>query len=76
VTAQDRLAGNADFRGGEDTCARISAMSHEEVAAWEGFAVALAGAAAVLAGLVVVAVSINIDRILPVRGLPAGPARA
>jgi hypothetical protein len=45
-------------------------VSHEEVAAWEGFAVALAGAAAVLAGLVFVAVSINIDRILPVRGLP------
>jgi hypothetical protein len=45
-------------------------MSHEELAAWEGFAVALAGAAAVLAGLVFVAVSINIDRILPVRGLP------
>jgi hypothetical protein len=45
-------------------------MSHEEIAAWEGFAVALAGAAAVLAGLVFVAVSINIDRILPVRGLP------
>jgi hypothetical protein len=45
-------------------------MSHEDIAAWEGFAVALAGAAAVLAGLVFVAVSINIDRILSVRGLP------
>jgi hypothetical protein len=45
-------------------------MSHEDVAAWEGFAVAMAGAAAVLAGLVFVAVSINIDRILLVRGLP------
>jgi len=45
-------------------------MSHEDIAAWEGFAVALVGAAAVLAGLVFVAVSINIDRILPVRGLP------
>jgi modulator of FtsH protease len=45
-------------------------MSHEDIAAWEGFAVALAGAAAVLAGLVFVAVSMNIDRILPVRGLP------
>jgi hypothetical protein len=45
-------------------------VGHEDVAAWEGFAVALAGAAAVLAGLVFVAVSINIDRILPVRGLP------
>jgi hypothetical protein len=45
-------------------------VSHEDIAAWEGFAVALAGAAAVLAGLLFVAVSINIDRILPVRGLP------
>jgi hypothetical protein len=45
-------------------------MSHEDIVAWEGFAGALAGAAAVLAGLVFVAVSINIDRILPVRGLP------
>jgi hypothetical protein len=45
-------------------------MSHDDILAWEGFAVALAGAAAVLAGLVFVAVSINIDRILPVRGLP------
>lgn len=44
-------------------------MSHEDLVAWEGFAVALAGAAAVLAGLVFVAVSINTDRILPVRGL-------
>jgi hypothetical protein len=45
-------------------------MSHEDIVAWEGFAVALAGAVAVLAGLVFVAVSINSDRILPVRGLP------
>jgi hypothetical protein len=45
-------------------------MSHEEIAAWESFAVAMVGAAAVLAGLVFVAISINIDRILPVRGLP------
>jgi hypothetical protein len=45
-------------------------VSHEDIAAWEGFAVALVGAAAVLAGLVLVAVSINIDRLLPVRGLP------
>jgi hypothetical protein len=45
-------------------------VSHEDIAAWEGFGVALTGAAAVLAGLVFVAVSINIDRILPVRGLP------
>jgi hypothetical protein len=68
--------GTPTSAAGEDACDRISAVSHEEVAAWEGFAVALAGAAAVLAGLVFVAVSINIDRILPVRGLPAGPARA
>jgi hypothetical protein len=45
-------------------------MSHEDIAAWEGFAVALAGASAVLAGLVFLAVSINIDRILRLRGLP------
>jgi hypothetical protein len=45
-------------------------MSHEEIAAWEGFAVALAGASAVLAGLVFVAVTINIERILRLRGLP------
>lgn len=45
-------------------------MSHDEVAAWEGFAVAMAGACAVLAGLVFVAVSINISRILQVRGVP------
>lgn len=45
-------------------------MTYQDVAAWESFAVALAGAAAVLAGLVFVAVSVNIDRILAVRGLP------
>jgi hypothetical protein len=45
-------------------------VSHEDLAAWEGFAVALAGASAVLAGLVFLAVSINIDRILRLRGLP------
>src|SRR5215813_4613040 len=45
-------------------------MTQADVAAWEGFAVAMAGAAAVLAGLVFVAVSVNIDRILAVRGLP------
>lgn len=41
-----------------------------DVAEWGEFAVALGGAAAVLAGLVFVAVSMNIDRILRVRGLP------
>jgi hypothetical protein len=45
-------------------------MTHEDIAAWESFAVAMAGASAVLAGLVFVAVSINIDRILRVQGPP------
>lgn len=45
-------------------------MTHEEIAAWEGFAVALAGAAAVLSGLLFVAISLNIDRILRIRTLP------
>jgi hypothetical protein len=45
-------------------------MSHEDIAAWEGFAVALVGACAVLAGLVFLAVTMNIDRILRIRGLP------
>ena len=44
-------------------------MTPGDVAAWEGFAVALAGVCAVLAGLVFLAVSINIGRILRVRGL-------
>ena len=44
-------------------------MTPRDVAAWEGFAVALAGVCAVLAGLVFLAVSINIERILRVRGL-------
>jgi hypothetical protein len=37
---------------------------------WVEFGVALAGAAAVLAGLVFVAVSINLEKVLEVRGLP------
>lgn len=45
-------------------------MSHEELAAWEGFAVALVGAAAVLSGLLFVAVSLNMERILRSRTLP------
>jgi hypothetical protein len=45
-------------------------MTHEEIAAWEGFAVALAGAAAVLSGLLFVAVSLNMERILRIRTLP------
>ena len=44
-------------------------MTRADIAAWESFAVALAGVCAVLAGLVFVAVSINIGRILRVRGL-------
>ena len=44
-------------------------MTSADIAAWESFAVALAGVCAVLAGLVFVAVSINIGRILRVRGL-------
>jgi hypothetical protein len=45
-------------------------MPADEIAAWEDFTAALAGACAVLAGLVYVAVSINIGRILRIRGLP------
>ena len=37
---------------------------------WTSFAVALAGVAAVLAGLVFVALSVNLERILRVAGLP------
>jgi hypothetical protein len=38
---------------------------------WVEFAVALAGAAAVLTGLVFVSVSINLEKVLEVHGLPA-----
>jgi len=44
-------------------------MTRADVEAWDSFAVALAGVCAVLAGLVFLAVSINIERILRVRGL-------
>jgi modulator of FtsH protease len=44
-------------------------MTPADIAAWESFAAALAGVCAVLAGLVFLAVSINIERILRVRGL-------
>jgi hypothetical protein len=37
---------------------------------WDEFGVALAGAAAVLTGLVFVAVSINLEKVLDVHGLP------
>src|SRR5215470_13198639 len=45
-------------------------MSIEDIAAWHDFAIALVGAAAVLAGLVFLAVSINIRHILAIPGLP------
>jgi modulator of FtsH protease len=45
-------------------------MTRADVTAWNGFAAALAGASAALAGLVFVAVSINISRILSVPRLP------
>ena len=45
-------------------------MSTVDHSAWEGFAVAEVGAAAVLTGLVFVAVSVNIDKVLGVAGLP------
>jgi hypothetical protein len=45
-------------------------MSGEHLQGWGEFAVAAAGAAAVLTGLIFVAVSINLERILAVRGLP------
>ncbi|MGB0094649.1 MAG: hypothetical protein WBP81_19215 [Solirubrobacteraceae bacterium] len=38
--------------------------------AWTEFAAAAAGASAVLAGLVFVAVSINLEKVLEVKGLP------
>jgi hypothetical protein len=45
-------------------------MSAYDAHAWAELGVAAAGAAAVLAGLVFVAVSINLERVLEVRGLP------
>jgi hypothetical protein len=51
-------------------------MSHEDIVAWEGYAVAVAGAGAVLAGLVFVAVSINIDRICQCGVFLGGLAKA
>jgi hypothetical protein len=45
-------------------------MSAYDAHAWAELGVAAAGAAAVLAGLVFVAVSINLERVVGVRGLP------
>jgi hypothetical protein len=45
-------------------------MSGYDPHEWVEFGVALAGAAAVLAGLVFVSVSINLDKVLEVHGLP------
>ena len=45
-------------------------MSAYDISEWTDFFVAGAGASAALAGLVFVAVSINVDRILKFRGLP------
>jgi hypothetical protein len=42
---------------------------------WEGLFLAGAGASAALAGLLFVAISINLDRILKGRGCLAGPGR-
>jgi hypothetical protein len=45
-------------------------MNAYDIHGWGEFGVAAAGAAAVLAGLVFVAVSINLEKVLEVRGLP------
>jgi hypothetical protein len=45
-------------------------MSAYDPHGWVEFAVAVVGAAAVLMGLIFVAVSINLERLLAVRGLP------
>jgi len=43
---------------------------------WSEFSVAVAGAAAALAGLIIVAMSVNIERILATRSVPARAAAA
>jgi hypothetical protein len=45
-------------------------MSAYDAHAWVEFGVALAGAAAVLTGLVFVSVSVNLEKVLEVHGLP------
>ena len=45
-------------------------MTAYEAHQWVEFGVAVAGAAAVLAGLIFVSVSINLDKVLEVHGLP------
>jgi len=51
-------------------------MADASGAAWSDFAVAMAGAAAALAGLVMVAISVNIKEILALPSLPARAAAA
>ncbi|WP_104162391.1 hypothetical protein [Cryobacterium sp. N22] len=51
-------------------------MDESVTAGWSDFAVAMAGAAAALAGLVMVAISVNIREILALPGLPARAAAA
>jgi hypothetical protein len=46
------------------------------MAEWESFAVAQVGAAAVLAGLIFVGVSVNLDQVLKIPGLPGRAAEA
>jgi hypothetical protein len=51
-------------------------MSHEDIAAWEGFAVALVGAAAVLAGLVFVLFRSTSTGFCRCAAFLGGPAKA
>ena len=51
-------------------------MGGYEIEAWHEFAVMIGGAAAALAGLLIVAMSINIDQILKYEYLPARAAAA